>query len=41
MIKLELLFDYDSENPQLILRFEDIDDLIAFLVGFWEMFSDE
>lgn len=34
---MELLFDYDSENPQLIVRFAEMDDLVDFLVGFWEL----
>lgn len=34
---MELLFDYDSDHPQLIVRFEDMDDLVSFLVGFWEL----
>lgn len=33
---IELLFDYDSDSPQLIVRFKDMDDLVAFLVGFFE-----
>lgn len=34
---MELLFDYHSDYPSLVVRFESIDDLVEFLVGFWEL----
>ena len=36
-----LTFDFDSKDPELIVRFDDVEDLLAFLVGFWEMLTDE
>lgn len=34
---MELLFDFLSDKPQLIVRFDEMDDLVDFLVGFWEL----
>lgn len=38
---LELRIDFDSEHPKLIGLFDDWDDLIGFMLGFWEMLDDE
>ena len=38
---MELKIDFDSEDPELIARFDEWDDLVGFLYGFWEMLSDE
>ena len=34
---MKLLFDYDPDNPQLTVRFDNFDDLLSFLVGFLEL----
>ena len=38
---MQLTFDFDSDDPELIARFDDMDDLVGFLYGFWEMLTDE
>lgn len=38
---MELTFNFDPDDPELIARFDDMHDLVCFLVGFWEMFTDE
>ena len=38
---MKVVVDLFSDEPKVVLRFENFDNLCSFLVGFWEMLDDE